>query len=212
MRRASRLLIALAVAALAAPTAALAQSREQEIQQQISDQAWQQTPNLRLSNRANAGPCPFVKILYDAARYVEFQTEQPSAAGVSYTGEIEGVASDCSYREDDPISVRMDILFHLGRGPQAESAQRSYRYWIAVTDRNAAVLAKEYFDLAVDFGDQDRAYVTEEIRNLVIPRAAATVSGGNFEILVGFEVTPEMAAFNRSGSRFRIDAGAAGQP
>jgi hypothetical protein len=34
------------------------------------------------------------------------------------------------------------------------------------------------------------------------------VSGENFEILVGFDVTPEMADFNRQGKRFRINVGA----
>ncbi|RZJ85685.1 MAG: Tat pathway signal sequence domain protein, partial [Brevundimonas sp.] len=42
---------------------------------------------------------------------------------------------------------------------------------------------------------------------IVIPRAGVDTSGGNFEILVGFDVTPEMAEFNRSGSRFRVNAG-----
>ena len=42
-----------------------------------------------------------------------------------------------------------------------------------------------------------------------IERAGIETSGSNFEILVGFDVTPEMAEFNRSGSRFRVNAGAA---
>ena len=29
----------------------------------------------------------------------------------------------------------------------------------------------------------------------------------NFEVLIGFDVTPEMVEFNRSGSRFRVNAG-----
>src|SRR5690606_36821872 len=138
---------------------------------------------------------------------------QPSYNTVGYTGEIEEIAAECSYQEDEPITVSVDILFHLGRGPMATSASRSYRYWVAVTDRNRAVLAKEYFDLAVDFADADRTYVTEEIRNLVIPRAGPEISGSNFEILIGFEVTPEMAEFNRTGSRYLIYAGqTSGQP
>ena len=44
---------------------------------------------------------------------------------------------------------------------------------------------------------------------LTIPRASLTTSGSNFEILVGFEVTPQMAAFNRDGKRFRVNAGTA---
>ena len=77
-----------------------------------------------------------------------------------------------------------------------------------MTERNSAILAKEYFDLPVDFEGGDRVYVTEQIRNLIIPRADIAVSGANFEVLIGFEVTPEMAEFNRAGARFRANAGA----
>lgn len=217
MRRALLSLTALTVVAgLALPTAASAQrapqsQREQELQQEMMQRSLRGPA--ALSEQVNAGPCPFVKILYDAARYVEFTAEQPSSSAVAYTGEIEEIAARCSYREADPITVSVDILFHLGRGPMATASSRTYRYWVAVTDRNRAVLAKEYFDLPVDFADGDRTYVTEEIRNLVIPRASAEVSGSNFEILIGFDVTPEMAEFNRTGSRFLINAGqTSGQP
>jgi hypothetical protein len=181
-------------------------SGQQEPRQE--DDGWS-VPRLRLNEQVNAGPCPFVKILYDAARYVEMPFDQPSTANVGYTGEIQGVTANCSYRDDDPITVNMNILFELGRGPQATSDSRTYRYWIAVTDRNTAVLAKEYFDLPVNFRGQSETSVEEEIRGIVIPRADITTSGSNFEILIGFEVTPEMAEFNRTGSRFRINAGTA---
>ena len=48
----------------------------------------------------------------------------------------------------------------------------------------------------------------EKTKNIVIPRGAQTTSGANFEILVGFDVTPQMAQFNRVGKRFRVNAGA----
>ncbi len=47
----------------------------------------------------------------------------------------------------------------------------------------------------------------ERIDQIVIPRANEEISGENFEILVGFELTPEQLQFNRDGRRFRIDAG-----
>jgi hypothetical protein len=59
---------------------------------------------------------------------------------------------------------------------------------------------------------QDRVPVRDEFKELVIPRAKATTSGSNFEILVGFDVTPEMAAFNRDGKRFRVNAGVSAAP
>jgi len=202
----------LALSVAAGPVMAQQDPRDQdgarrESQREERDREFQDTP-APLRERPNAGPCPFVRILYDAARYVEFEGGQQSYSAVGYTGEIEGIEADCTYREADPIRIDMNILFQLGRGPQAESGRRTYRYWIAVTERNSAILAKQYFDLPVDFDGGDRTYVTEEIRGLTIPRRDITVSGANFEVLVGFDVTPEMAEFNRNGSRFRANAGA----
>ncbi|WP_336976859.1 Tat pathway signal sequence domain protein [Brevundimonas nasdae] len=214
MRRVFTALAALSIAASVLPVAAEAQTsqrqRERSGQQQQAsgeDAAPRRTPRIApLRRRANAGPCPYVKILYDAARFVELEGGRAAVANVGYTGEIEGISSDCEYREADPIRVDMDVLFNLGRGPQATGEQRTYRYWIAVTERNNAILSKEYFDLPVNFEGQRTASVTEK-RTIVIPRAGIETSGSNFEILVGFDVTPEMAEFNRSGSRFRVNAG-----
>jgi hypothetical protein len=158
----------------------------------------------------NAGPCPFVKSLYDAARYVEFKDNREASAAVAYTGEIQGVSAGCQYKDDQPIHVAMEVLFELGKGPQATTRQKTYRYWVAVTDRNRSVLAKQTFELPVTFPEgQDRVYVTETLNRIEIPRASTSVSGSNFEVLVGFEVTPEMAAFNRDGKRFRLNVGQA---
>ena len=215
MRRVLTALAALSVAAVLIPQSAEAQSSGRQGGQQSREQSPDQgtSQNARrvriapLNRRANAGPCPYVKVLYDAARYVEMADfSRPSAAGVGFTGEIEGVSADCVYRESDPIRLDFNVLFNLGKGPQASGDGRTYRYWIAVTERNNAVLAKEYFDLPVDFAGQQTASV-QQAQSIVIPRADATTSGNNFEVLIGFDVTPEMAEFNRSGSRFRVTAG-----
>ena len=156
----------------------------------------------------NAGPCPYVKVLYDAARYVEFKDAAEASANVAYTGEIQKVGSACAYKLADPILIQMRILFEFGRGPQAMSAHKLYHYWIAVTDRNRAVIAKQYFDLPVTFPSKDdRVTVTENVPSVLIPRHDSKVSGANFEVLVGFDVTPAMAEFNRQGKRFRSNAG-----
>jgi hypothetical protein len=162
-----------------------------------------------LQQLRNAGPCPFVKVLYDAGRYIEFKDDKEASANVGYTGEIQGISAGCQYKDDAPIQVAMEVLFELGKGPQAAGSSKNYRYWVAVTKRNEAVIAKQYFDLPVNFtAGQDRVYVTEKMAQITIPRAQDTTSGANFEVLVGFDVTPQMAAFNRDGKRFRVNAGA----
>lgn len=223
MRRVLKVSLASALAAVtlsAVVPPAVAQSRTGSPQQQgrpgqDRPEAGEQQSDARrvriapLQRRAAAGPCPYVKILYDAARYVELSGDRVTAANVGYTGEIEGLVADCAYQSDEPILVQTRVLFNLGRGPQATGDSRTYRYWIAVTERNNAVLDKVYFDLPVTFENGAQTATITQDNTISIPRASATTSGDHFEILVGFDVTPEMAEFNRSGSRFRVNAGTA---
>jgi hypothetical protein len=217
MRRLLLVAAAFAATVTAVPLAAEAQGRrgQDQDQQQREEQAQKRKRDSEWGNNQsplpamrNAGPCPFVKTLYDAARYIEFKDNREASANVGFSGEIQGISAGCQYKDDEPIRVTMEVLFELGKGPQATGGQKTYRYWVAVTDRNRSVLTRETFDLPVNFpGGKDRVYVTERINEITIPRAALTTSGSNFEILVGFEVTPEMAAFNREGKRFRPNAG-----
>lgn len=168
---------------------------------------------LPLPELKNAGPCPFAKVLYDAARYVEFKDSVEASANVVYSGEIENITSNCVYKGAEPIKVVMRVRFALGRGPQARDAHKTYRYWVAVTDRNHAVLDKQWFDLPVTFpAGRDRVSVADDFKGITIPRASSKVSGANFEILTGFEVTPAMADFNRQGKRFKANAGQSETP
>ena len=215
MRRSLLMLIVLFTAWTVVPVAsALAQSRggddqeEQEAKKKKSKEEWElkQAP---LPGKKNAGPCPFAKVLYDAARYEEFKDNQEASANVAYTGEFEAISADCDYKGVEPIKVKLAMQFAFGRGPQATSPHKTYTYWVAVTHRNREVLAKEYFTVPVNFPNgQDRVGMIEHLGGITIPRANNTVSGENFEILVGFDVTPEMADFNRQGKRFRLNAGA----
>jgi hypothetical protein len=103
------------------------------------------------------------------------------------------------------MSIDIDMAF--GRGPAATSERQTYRYWVAVTRRGVAPIEKAYFDVDVRFPRNEVVVNrTEHIEHIVIPRATPDLSGENFEILVGFELTPEQLAFNRDGRRFRIDA------
>ncbi len=208
MRRPQVLALFLAAVFVAAPIShAFAQSDDQgggDDKKKKDDWGDKHMP---LPSINSAGPCPFVKVLYDAARYVELKDNKESLSAVGYTGEIQTLSAGCQYKGVEPIRVQMQVLFDFGRGAQAASGSKTYRYWVAVTDRNREVLSKAYFNLPVSFpSGQDRVMYTETLKGISIPRANDKVSGSNFEVLIGFDVTPEMAAFNRDGKRFRPPA------
>lgn len=212
------LLIALAATALAPLDMANAQAKRDNDDQRR--QAEQDAANKKkqkekdwsvgaapLPKVRNAGPCPFVKALYDASRYVELKDGREASAAVGFTGEIQSIRATCEYKSDEPIKVQLAVDFAMGRGPQAQGATKDYSYWVAVTTRNAAVLDKQSFAVRTQFpAGVDRVQVSDMVQRIVIPRANAQVSGSNFEILVGFDVTPQMAAFNRLGKRFRVNS------
>lgn len=159
-------------------------------------------------DRPNVGPCPLMGVLYDNSRQVSFASaDNQRYANIAFTGEVQGVRGLCRYVEDDPITMALEVDMAFGRGPASTSDRQTYRYWVAVTRRGRAPIEKAYFDVDVRWRRGEAVVTrTEQIERIVIPRANAEVSGENFEILVGFELTPEQLQFNRDGRRFRIDA------
>ena len=168
----------------------------------------QSVSNVLDSPEPNIGPCPSALSLYDAHRLVEINGEEITYENVGFTAEIIGVRSFCSYYGERPILANLEIDMGFGRGPAARGDAHTYEYFVAVTRRDMAVIHKETFPVRVEFdAGEDRVYLTEEIDAISIPRADEGTSGVNFEIIVGFELTPEQIAFNRSGQRFRVAAG-----
>jgi hypothetical protein len=158
-----------------------------------------------MDTRANVGPCPLAGSLYDAVRLVEI-TGGDRHENVAFTGEITGVRGFCRYVDDDPITMEIEIDFAFGKGPLAQDSRKSYPYFVSVTRRDRSVLGKQTMNVDVRSPEgRDVVNVTEKVDGIVIPRATETVSGSNFEILVGFDLTAEQLAYNRSGKRFLMD-------
>ena len=155
----------------------------------------------------NPGPCPRAFSLYDAERIVEFKGAE-SFSNVGFTGEIGDIRSLCRYYGSRPIAADLEMDIEFGRGPAASGSTATYEYFVAVTRKNIAVIEKQVFPLTVTFpAGADRVSLTEKIAEISIPRANEDTSGVNFEIIVGFVITPEQREFNAAGKRFRVSAG-----
>ena len=158
-----------------------------------------------LDDKPNVGPCPVSAALYDTSRLVQINGPERHD-NVEFTGAIEGVRGYCRYVGNNPITMEVEVDFAFGKGPKATSSSRTYPVYITVTRRDKSVLAKQKFDIDVAWpAGKDIVRHTETIPGIVIPRANDTVSGSNFEVFVGFDLTPEQLAYNRSGTRFTIN-------
>lgn len=158
----------------------------------------------KTARERNPAPCPNVVVLEDAARVIEFDGEE-ALENIAYSGEITNVEIGCRYIDDKPIDAAIEIEFALGKGPKGENGQKVYSYFVAVARRDLEVIAKEEFPIAVNFNDKKRVIVLDdEIDQILIPRRGEQTSGVNFEIIVGFSLTPEQAIFNRSGKSLKF--------
>ncbi len=158
-----------------------------------------------LDTRQNAGPCPPTGSLYDAARIVEFEGDTKTYNNITYTGEIVDVRLFCRYADDDDMDVELEVDFAFGRGELGAAERHDYDYFVAVTRRSGKVLAKETFTVQADFSDGPVTGESTLIRPITVPRVDESISGANFEVLVGFMLTEEQVDFNRGGNRFRLD-------
>ena len=156
----------------------------------------------------NNGPCPAVRVLYDASRFVEIEGAN-KFENVGFTGEIQNVTSACRYVGEDPIEVGLNIDMALGKGPKAIGNTKDVKYWVAVTRKDIAPINKHEFTGRVEFPQgADRVRLITPTVRIEIPRAHKYISGANFEVIIGFELTDKQIEFNRDGIRFKIDAGA----
>lgn len=193
------------IAAAALPLAACATTAPEGQSAQAQPSSTGGLFGLGASTAPNSGPCPLMGVLYDSARVVNFvNPAEEASANVTWTAEMRGVRGLCRYVGTDPIRMNLEIEMAFGRGPAAQGGRHTYRYWVAVTRTNLAPITKQYFDVTVDFGNNERMATVERISEIVIPRANDTISGANFEVLVGFDITPQQLAFNRAGKRFRV--------
>ncbi len=152
----------------------------------------------------NPAPCPNVVVLNDAARQVQFDGDE-AIENVAWTAEIENVTLNCRYVSAKPIDATMSIDFAFGKGPKADSAEHQYSYWIAVTRTNREVITKTEYFVPVKFSDgKSIERAKHEIKQIVIPRKDESISGVNFEIVVGLAVTPKEATYNRSGKSLKF--------
>ncbi len=153
---------------------------------------------------ANPGLCPNVVVLDDASRLIDFAGEE-KVENVAWSAEIEGVSSTCRYFGDRPIEASARLSIAFGKGPKADSNQHDFAYWVAVTRTNREVIEKQEFIVPVKFdSDGNIERIEHEIEKIVIPRKDDTISGSNFEIVVGLVVTPRQALFNRAGKSLKF--------
>ena len=142
-------------------------------------------------------PCPPVSILGDASAITLFAGEAQDLTDVAYRASIDQVGRACVFaRGGESVTSTTTVRLVATRGPAAQVDEGSFVFFVSVVDQEQNILARERFESTFTFqANQRQAAAIEEIEQIIPIRAG--LRGIDYEILVGFELTPEQLEFNR---------------
>lgn len=154
------------------------------------------------SETAVGQACPTVTVVSDTARMVQLApgASQVTPANTRFLAEIADFASDCRLRNDgQTVEVNLTLRIAAEKG-QAAGTMNSVNapFYVAIAMRpDQTILAKEVFSATFDFaGTQTRSGSTEElVQRIPMPEGKRP---GDYEIIVGFQLTPEQLQINRT--------------
>ncbi len=138
--------------------------------------------------------CPTVGILAETDRIVK---RAPGRAdGLLYEAQMQAADLDCDI-DDDQIALDIDVTMTATAGAAARSQPYGMPIFVAVVS-DGRMLGKTIYSARADFGTARSVEVRHAVRGLMIQRPSAQTAGG-YEILVGFDLTPDELTYNRTG-------------
>jgi hypothetical protein len=144
--------------------------------------------------RAKGAECPSINILPDAIRIT-----QMSSGRVDLKAEIREPAIACTVAGGKAKS-KLSFWVKSAIAPNSDVAARSVPYFVAIIV-DGEVIGKEVFQLALPFAGRDRKLmVKEKITRVDIPVAHGRTAE-DYSVTIGFQLTPEQVAYNRTASR-----------
>ncbi|HYM17539.1 MAG TPA: hypothetical protein VEU06_03150 [Micropepsaceae bacterium] len=146
-------------------------------------------------------PCPITAVLGDAALVTKLKPGSPiqqNPANVMFSAEMAQPKLECDYdRPANKLSVNISFGIRAARGAAAQGADPQLSFFVAIVDVDNNVLFKKVFQVAPEMGGKAQNTFTESINNFAVP-LAMDKRPPDYEILTGFQLTPEELAYNRA--------------
>jgi hypothetical protein len=154
------------------------------------------------SNRTDPGtpPCPKVAVLADAAHLAVFR-DGPGRdlTDIRYEADLGRISGECVYkRRNTSVTVEMKLSITARRGPADRDRIADLAYFVAIVDAQSNVLARQEFQSQIAFPIDQSQVATQEELEQIIP-LKKDQPGSDFDVLVGFKLTPEQLQRNRGG-------------
>lgn len=148
---------------------------------------------------SSSGPtpaCPKVAVLSDLAELARFRPGPGrDLTDVELQAKFANFAFGCRY-EKDSVVVEVDVQIEATRGPAMASNRTTFEYFAAITNPAGEIVAKESFSADLEFKGNSTKLVVADVLAPRIP-LVDRISGGNWSILLGLQLTDEQRDWMR---------------
>jgi len=148
-------------------------------------------------------PCPAVSILGDAATITRFVAGQGrDLIDIDYTGEIINQNGKCSYEYDEDsgggvVTVTVNTDFEIERGAGNRDRQATFQYVVSIVYDNGYIPEPQVFSYTAKYWKNRNSIKDRDAPIILEIPLADGMSGGDFEIYVGFQLSQEELDYNR---------------
>jgi hypothetical protein len=143
-------------------------------------------------------PCPTVGVLNETDHVTLLSGSGTDLTDVVARAEIGQIVSKCEY-DTDAATITVDLAFNgiAEIGPAAQARALNLNTFVAVTRRYSAFDNKQVYEVPVVFEPgQRQVRFVKTVEGTVLPYGGQA-DGSIYQILVGFQLTPEQLAYNR---------------
>tara|TARA_R110002072_G_scaffold108678_1_gene235584 strand:+ start:167 stop:811 length:645 start_codon:yes stop_codon:yes gene_type:complete len=149
-----------------------------------------------------ASPCPQVEIVDDLSSLSDFESpKKQNKANLISRVDLRSAESSCKLASKSAV-VDLKLFFNGQLGPKgrikpADKPFFSYPFFVAVTAPSGKIMAKEIFAASLTYAGNENTHVYNEVLRQIIPINSKS-EASRYKILIGFQVTPDQLAYNRT--------------
>ncbi len=147
--------------------------------------------------------CPIPAILNDTANVTFFRPgTTPDLANELYSVSLDRAEADCVYNNSTQVvRASLDLTFRATRAPSSTSASYSVPYFVVVHE-GSKIYAKHAYTLKFSFAPGAATSTIKEAPNQTRIKIDNGKLPWNYQLLAGFQLTPEQIEYNKKKGRY----------
>ena len=144
-----------------------------------------------------APECPGLAVLRDGGEITRFANTGRDATDMVLKAKITAVPAKCQRDGRTAVLSTLNVQADVARGPAAKADSTPATYFIAVMDGNKVLQQRDFLLTAQFPPNADKTTFKSEDIELTVP-VSAEKSAAAYQIYVGFRLSAEELAYNRS--------------